>query len=807
MPGEILQVDKNLQAIRAIEGAWALPTIPDEVKLDLAGNTMMNPTSIGLLFNGLSADLHDAGQRKPAPARSDDAPPAQTDKRTKLGLIIAGATGQPRPQVLDIQAPQRLKQQISDGGYLDLTPDDIQSDAWLPEYSFAARELNFDNLTKEFQGDKPGSVSIDQIFGFVDEWLSPRGLYRAAVELDLWWDVGQIGTEFEEWGGKLEAWNEDKFNVRKLIDVATGPLDDILFPALNLALLFTGFGEVVAVARGLSIAQKGAQSLAGIYRGSKGLRFAAAATSGQEARMLKGAADIVRFAEPSFIARKLGSPLIMEQWRRNSAVILGKKFNQQALRAGFTSNLQQAIDAGRGGRSLDHFTEGQAGDKVYETFTNPLFDWGVDLLLFPTNIWNPGTFSRPARAGLDVATRGFRKAAENQDLLIAWDRPVRTYLEQLDPAEKLSKKIFDNLGVKTGKEAVKKYKNLSRDSLGKALAQTFFDGDTDSMGEAMAFVAAMSGMDIHARGIADALVGTPLHELEHGTRRVFHRTRDQLTGQLRLLDPDNVDGLFDHIAKYGDDVDLAASNSRRSDVYYRNRRRVEEGYLETVEAQLIRDGRVAEGHTRYVGTMDPETGRYDFRPEAAGKDVGGDPFFVDVFDNDLHRALGDDAGSVLSGTEELPDVFSRRYLRPDETGALRHNRIADVKNVRQYDPEKLEFLRFFADHHNDLRAKKLDEIMGAVTSASLEQYVFEVLPTFGRWNEFTEASAEIAQSMLRGQLDNARFVSPMSDANRRLAAMPWTPSDVKWTDELFATLLELPGDEKLTSSWIVRFAA
>jgi len=209
MPGEILQVDKNLQAIRAIEGAWSLPPVPDEVKLDLAGNTMMDPTSVGLLFTGLSDDLDQAGKRKAFPTRSDleaeDVTSPQTDKQTELGLIVAGITGVPKPQVLDINAPQRLKQELKDGGYLDLSPEDIQSDLWLPEYSFAARELNFDNLTKEFQGDKPGSISIDKVFGFVDEWLSPRGLYRAAVELDLWWDLGQIGTEFEEWGDKVDA--------------------------------------------------------------------------------------------------------------------------------------------------------------------------------------------------------------------------------------------------------------------------------------------------------------------------------------------------------------------------------------------------------------------------------------------------------------------------------------------------------------------------------------------------------------------------------------------------------------------------
>ncbi len=141
-----------------------------------------------------------------------------------------------------------------------------------------------------------------------------------------------------------------------------------------------------------------------------------AAEKGIKRGALKGARDVARFAEPSFISRKLGNPLVMDQWRRNSAVILGKKINQQGLRAGFTSNLEQAIDADRGSRSLDHFTDGKVGEQVFETFSNPLFDWGVDLLLFPTNIWNPGTFVKPARAVAGVAKRGgFRKAVENQE--------------------------------------------------------------------------------------------------------------------------------------------------------------------------------------------------------------------------------------------------------------------------------------------------------------------------------------------------------------------------------------------------------
>ena len=942
MPAELLQVDQNLQAIRAIEGAWSLPSVPDEVKLDLAGNTMLNPTVIGSLFNGLADDLDQASKRHPLAVRDEEGPRPQVEKRTKAGLAVAGLFGLDSPQVYDIRAPQRLKQRLSDGGYLDLTPEEIESDTWLPEYSFAASQLNRDDMSAQFRGEKPGSLSIDQIFGFVDEWLSPRGLYRAAVELDLWWDMGQITTEFEEWGDKLEAWNEDKFNVRKLIDVATGPLDDLLFPALNLALMFTGFTSVVAVTRGLKAGTAGAKVLAGTYRGAKGSRFAAAAADDVSRATLRAADDITRMAQPSFISRKLGNPVLMDAWRRNSGVILAKKANQQAMKAGFSSNFQQLIDADRGGTSLDHFTDGAAGAQVYETFSNPLFDWGVDILFMPTNIWAPGTFVGPAKAVFAKTQRGFRIAAENQDLLLAWDRPVRTFLAEMDPAEELTRKILQNLDVKTPKAAAKEYKRLSRAVTGggmsHALAKTFFGGDKEKLGAAMGFTATMAGFDLEARTVANAIVGKAVNELDSGTRYAFHQARDQLAAQLKIVDPDDVGGLIDHFAKYGDDATEAVSGSRRADVFYKNRRRMEEPYFESVESMLERNGRVADGHTRYVGQMDPETGQIGWKPiadealpsgrrlyhgtakgvediEKTGRLIPGrsdalgegvyltsdpafadqftfgrsketgapervgkvfevdvplkntldvatpdgkatfdrlrakakaegvsfedllrgegydsvhnvlkgkdqveeflilgdvdvrapgaavdDPFFIDVHDGDVRRALGDDADRVLSGTDTLPDVFANRYRRVDSSGNRRYNRLSEAPGVRTYDHGQLEKLQAWAVHHNDLRAQKLKSMMDNLSPKLLEDYVYEVLPTFGRWDDFNGASAEIAQAALRGQLDNVKFVSPLSAAGRRLAMMPWTPSNVKWTDEMFSMLLELPGDEKLSGT-------
>src|SRR5690606_8050079 len=140
------------------------------------------------------------------------------------------------PTVLDPMAVQRLKQRLVNEGYLDLTEAEVASPRWLPEYSYAAAQHSFDQLSKQFQGEKPGSISGEQILGLVDEWLSPRGLYKAAVELDLWWDWDKVKSDWGTWDARLKAWREDPWNIRKLVDLFdASAIDDLLFPALNLS--------------------------------------------------------------------------------------------------------------------------------------------------------------------------------------------------------------------------------------------------------------------------------------------------------------------------------------------------------------------------------------------------------------------------------------------------------------------------------------------------------------------------------------------------------------------------------------------
>src|SRR5690554_5628389 len=114
---DLVRVDQNLQIIRQIEGSWSLPKLPDQVKLDLAGNTIMTPPALTGLLGGVEEQLQEANRRMSLPTRdtvgAGDVLPAKPRiepiGKTEIGRVIAGITGQERPQVLDPLATRRLK--------------------------------------------------------------------------------------------------------------------------------------------------------------------------------------------------------------------------------------------------------------------------------------------------------------------------------------------------------------------------------------------------------------------------------------------------------------------------------------------------------------------------------------------------------------------------------------------------------------------------------------------------------------------------------------------------------------------------
>ena len=628
-------VDQNLQAIRAIEGAWSLPALPDEVKLDLASNQSLNPTILGSFLNGLAADVEGATKTQPLPTRQERgtfdpatapsyealAPRPALSGGEQVAVVASSLMGFEPPRQVDPFAVQRFKQRATDEGYLDLTPEQIASPTWLPEYSSVAKEMAWDAQSQRFQGAKPGSFSTDQVFSFLDEWLSPRGLYKAATELDLWWDFEQIGEEFDTWGDRYREWKQDPWNVKKMLGML-GPVDDVVLPLLNIGLLFTGVGEVLATGKALWGAGKvatAASEVAGIHRGVKGLNFLKAVDRG---------ADIDKFREASYLAKKIAPQAddaflagargwaanTMQGWRQLSGTVMAKKVNQQIMRAGFASNLQQAIDRDRGTRSVAAVSS--VDEWVQQTFQNPLVDWGTDVFLTPYTIFEPGTIkgavglvTAPARKAAVLA--GVKKLSQNEHLAAAAYRPLREYVVG---GGLMTEKQFERAVRKRGLRSV--------------AAEAWTNGDEEELGRLFGYVASMGAVEAWANNAA-RMDRLPLAAMDADTTGQFLFHRDKMLAQLRLLDEDDIEGAVDHLTRYGIigapttfDQDMGVlgevSRIRNVDDFERRRFEIKDAYRETAEEAAARGGAVADGHVRLYGERDVETGRIKWRPGGSG---------------------------------------------------------------------------------------------------------------------------------------------------------------------------------------------
>ncbi|HEX7099354.1 MAG TPA: hypothetical protein VF377_08925 [Acidimicrobiia bacterium] len=789
MTFDVRRVDQNLQTIAAIESAWDLPELPDEVKLDLA--VLATPPVLAEVLTGVNDDLDEAERREPLPTRFDLGFPEPVNPtayayngRETIGRTVAGILNLDPPQAVSRDAALRLKQRLASEGYLNLTPEEVVSPRWLPEYSYAAARMSFDDMTRRFQGNQPGSFSIDQVFDWVDQWLSPRGLYRAAVELDLFWDTEAIradwGNPFDpesNWGQKWAAWSEDKLNVRKLIDAVTGPIDDLLFPIINWGLMFSGIGEVMGVGRALHLGFKGADAVNDLYRTSK--------------LIMAGADDVARLAGPSWLSGKVArmgkagqfvSERIMDAWRAKRSVILAKKVNQQVLRAGFVSNVQQWVDSDRGGASISHWTGGQASETVYRTLSNPVMDWAVDMLIYPTNIFKPGMVTGALQAVGRTINKVFYRASSNQHLLHGFDQAVLQHLEELK-----------NAGDEVAAAQLDRYRDLRGGSVRNAIKEVFFDGDDEQMGAAFAYMSISAALDYRARQMADVVTMDPLHTFDSGTQRNWHHFRNMFVPQLRVMDPNNLQSIFRHIAKYGDGATSQAFMGRKAKDYYRRFRQVEEAFLEPDEVRRARGAAVPEGHTRFVGVYDDNDEILIWRRMRDGETFDDDPFFVDIRNDDLLEALGGEGQRIIDGSVQLPETWANRYLVHDEAGNLRYRRLSEAGTFRMLSEEGAQRLRDIARRHNELRSQVFDNLLAEVTPEVVASYMYQVMPTLGNWGKFVEAVDMVNTAANRGDLLNVTLTTPISMSGRRLSAMPMASADplTSWEQQVGELLLEL----------------
>jgi hypothetical protein len=396
-------VDRNFRAISSIESTWRLPQLPDEVKLDLASTPGVDEQSLTELLFGIDSDLNEEDEPEQEPDYGISLQPRST--LDEFRVVSAGVTGSPHPTDPSVDAVKAFKRDAIRRGLLE-PPEGGQLDSnWSPELNQVRREMVFDDYNQRLRGDRPGAVPTNRVLELVGDWTQPTGLLAAATELDLWWDTGAISDEFSTWGAKwrklADSSNPLEF-AGNLIDAVTGPIDDIVFPALNIALLATGVG-------GLANA------------GRIGVLGARAATGGRALRGLYSLAapgSLARIGEASWTANRLiraggargAVGEAMAAWRAIPAVRRTKQTVGLGMRAGFVSQAQDLFPGYQGGQSLAGSIPGveQLAGDVRDFGLTSLLSTPIELAFAPYNIFNPGTFFKGGLA--TSAAQGFLAA-------------------------------------------------------------------------------------------------------------------------------------------------------------------------------------------------------------------------------------------------------------------------------------------------------------------------------------------------------------------------------------------------------------
>lgn len=854
---DLESVDHNLMAIRQIEGSWTQPPLPDQVKLDIATSGMPTEAVTSLLYgvdDAMQAAARTAYDFEPRPEslplalRSGAFDPEAQDQpfsaavhrndfpaTTDAGLLVGGLTGG-RAWSNSILNPEgatsSVKQRLARNGYLNLSSNDQHSNLWLPEYTYAARQMAWDDMAREFQGNRPGAMSIETAFSLVEKWLSPKGLFDAAVNLDLFWDESAVIRETQSWGNKFRDWFDDPLSPGKFIDAITGPMDDIIAPVLNWALILSGVGNVAVTSRALSMLKAGTVSddairavmsggfgrMANIFEPlasasrhvpviGRGMDTIAKATG-----IVNPLDDIARFKQHSLASAIFGAGdpaatgfkaftrpigLLGQGWREKSSVVMMKKFNQQAFRLGFASNLESLVDDERG-QSLATLTD--VDKNIQTVFANPVMDWGVDLLLYPTNIFSVGAFRLAGAA----ARPGWTKMIENEGLMKAFADGVQEHLEAAGDMARAAQ--FSQTHRRSGlKAALSEFWGVQSD---EELSELILYNVTSYMIDAEAATArALQEGNLFGINVAD---------------RGFHVVRDAIRGNLTYLDENDIEGFVDATAAFRsfsptEGGFLEASPIRSEQEFRVRRNQAREMLMESPSEAAARGGKPREGTVRVYGAYDQNHSLYWTLSGNAAKRWMDDPLFVDMEVGELSRLLATDPTTIRStppthntktvgrgavqpdlegGTTwfQLDETYLDRFrygevvsssivpspekgvnIRP-RTRAL--PRLSQARSVRGYSPVALDNMREAIRNHNANRATILAEMMGKLNPRAFSAYVARNAARMDSYGRFSELSHEVRRMAMEGHLDLVTIQAPMSRSGRPI--MGGSPTE--WGD-------------------------
>jgi hypothetical protein len=409
---DLERIDRNIQAISTIERTWSQPELPDEVKGDLA--SLPGVTEAGLL--GFLSGVDEAFRDRPEPEPIPDMGPIPNTGLDQAQIIVNSLSGNPPPVATSGDAVRRFKQDAIRAGLLDMDPSKVDS-SWNPEFNRLRNDLMFDQYDERLRGDREGAMPLTGAMKLLNDFTSPSGLLSAATQLDLWWDVGAINQERRKWGDKWRELGESDNVVEwagNLWDALTGPLDDIILPAVNIALMFTGVGSIANTGRiGLLVGRgaRTADAFSDLYRGSRMARFTGASSAARNFEELGRASGLAtRLARSeNGVASAAGNAL--KAWRANTATRVVKGTVQPIMRMGFASNIEDRMGSFQGGTSLADVSDPvqDISERLYMAGQSPITVL-PELLIAPYNIFVPGTFIRRAGQGAGVVSRTGRAA-------------------------------------------------------------------------------------------------------------------------------------------------------------------------------------------------------------------------------------------------------------------------------------------------------------------------------------------------------------------------------------------------------------
>jgi hypothetical protein len=420
-------IDQNLRAIKHVESTWRLPTLPDVVRLDLASFPGIQHQNLTQFLYGLDRDLRgeddDDGlpTAQAAPLLTVQSSVGQFSPLAVGGFAQASSylsqlRGLKPSEVLDADATQRWKLRAIERGYMDAPEGGVVDGTWSPELYAVQRQMQFDDYDQSLRGNRFGALPLlgdDKDKGVLDilnDWTSPSGLMRAATDLDLWWDFGQVGKEFSSWGDKWAKVGKSDSPLdfaKNLIDAVTGPLDDVVVPALNMALLFTGIGAATNYAR---LAVTGARA----WEAAETFNFAAKlyevprigrALGATVGRVFPAVQDVRGLAAPSMMANRLSKSAgavgklgdTMAAWRALPQVAGTRGLVQTGMKLGFVSQAEKQFLPSFEGKSLADVPA--VADMSEKVLRNMWVTSVGEVLFTPYTMFEAGTFTR---GGLQV---------------------------------------------------------------------------------------------------------------------------------------------------------------------------------------------------------------------------------------------------------------------------------------------------------------------------------------------------------------------------------------------------------------------